>query len=179
MRALILVDIQNDFLPGGRLAVSRGDEVIAVANRMQKIFDRVFASQDWHPSDHKSFAVNHPGTKIGEVIPLEGLLQILWPAHCVQGTPGAELAPSLDKKKIERIFRKGTDPKIDSYSVFFDNAHRKDTGLSAFLKNEGIQEIYLMGLATDYCVKFSALDAVREGFVTYVIEDGCRGVNLV
>ena len=178
MRALILVDIQNDFLPGGALAVPHGDEVIAVANRVATTFDLVVATQDWHPRDHGSFAANHPGKKVGDVIDMHGLPQVLWPVHCVQGTAGAEFAPALDVSRVRRVFQKGTDPAIDSYSGIFDNGHRRSTGLADYLREQGVTQVFVMGLATDYCVKFTALDAVRAGLKTTLIEDGCRGVNL-
>jgi nicotinamidase/pyrazinamidase len=179
MRALILVDIQNDFLPGGALAVTRGDEVIPVANRVSPRFDLVVATQDWHPRDHGSFAANHPGKKVGEMIDLNGLPQVLWPVHCVQGTSGAAFGPALDVSRVRKVFQKGTDPAIDSYSGFFDNGHRRSTGLADYLREQGVDEVYVMGLATDYCVKFTALDAVqRAGLKATVIEDGSRGVNL-
>ncbi len=177
-KALILTDIQNDFLPGGALAVPEGDAVIPVANRLQSAFRLVLATQDWHPPDHLSFAVNHPGKKEYEQIDLYGLEQTLWPAHCVQGTSGAAFSVKLKQAKIAKIFQKGTDPTIDSYSGFFDNGHRKATGMGDWLKAHGIEQIYLCGLATDYCVKFSALDAVRLGFRTFIIPDACRGINL-
>jgi len=177
MDALILVDIQNDFLPGGALAVHRGDEVIPVAQRLIPKFNMVVATQDWHPTNHGSFAVNHPGRKIGESIDLNGLPQILWPAHCVQGSHGAEFAVGLDIKKA-RVFQKGTDPQIDSYSGFFDNGHRKATGLGNFLKEQHVTRVIVMGLATDYCVKFTALDARAQGLETTVITEGCRAVAL-
>jgi nicotinamidase/pyrazinamidase len=177
-RALVLVDLQNDFCPGGALAVDRGDEVIDLANRLERHFDLVVATQDWHPPDHKGFADNHPGGKPYDVIDLDGLDQVLWPVHCVQETPGAELHPRLDRERITKVFPKGTDREIDSYSGFHDNGRRKATGLGDWLRGEGVDTVYVMGLATDYCVKFTALDAHREGFTTYVVEDGCRGVNL-
>ncbi len=177
-KALILVDLQNDFLPGGALAVPHGDEVIQVANLLQLHFDRVVATQDWHPDDHGSFAANHPGKSPGELIEFSGQPQILWPAHCVQGSPGAELAPGLERPKIEKVFFKGIDREVDSYSAFFDNAAQRSTGLAEYLRDTGVSEVYVMGLATDYCVQFSAIDAARLGFVTYAVEDGCRGVDL-
>jgi nicotinamidase/pyrazinamidase len=178
MKALILVDMQNDFLPGGALAVPDGDAVIPVANRLQAKFPLVAATQDWHPANHGSFAANHPGKKVFEQIELNGLPQTLWPVHCVQGTFGAELAPGLQRERIAKIFPKGTDAGIDSYSGLFDNGHRKSTGLGEWLKASGVTEVFLCGLATDYCVKFTALDAAQLGFKTYVIEDASRGVNL-
>ena len=178
MNALILVDLQNDFLPGGALAVPRGDEVIPLADELQRRFDLVVATKDWHPRDHGSFAANHPGKKPGDRIMLDGIEQILWPVHCVQNTPGAEFAPSFDTTRIAHIFHKGTERNIDSYSTFFDNAHRRHTGLAHYLRERGIKEIYLMGLALDYCVKYSTLDARHLGLNTYVIVDGCRGIEL-
>ena len=179
MKALILVDIQNDFIPGGALAVPHGDEVIPVANRLQKHFDLVVATQDWHPANHGSFAANHTGKNPGDVIDLNGLVQVLWPVHCVQNTTGADFVPGLDTGRITKVFQKGTDPELDSYSGFFDNGSRNATGLGDYLTEQGTRDVYLMGLATDYCVKFSALDAARLGFITYLIRDGCRGVELV
>ena len=178
MKALILVDIQNDFVPGGALAVPQGDAVAPVCNRLQRSFELVVATQDWHPADHQSFAANHPGRKVGDVIELDGLKQVLWPVHCVQNTPGAAFVSSLDSGRIARVFRKGTDPRIDSYSGFFDNGHRKATGLADYLKANGVTELYVAGLATDYCVKFTALDARELGFNTYVVVDASRGINL-
>jgi nicotinamidase/pyrazinamidase len=178
MKALILTDIQNDFLPGGALAVPHGDEVIPVANKLQELFPLVVATQDWHPSNHGSFAANHPGKKLFEQATLNGLPQTLWPVHCIQESKGAEFAPGLNQEKIAKIFQKGTDPQIDSYSGLFDNGHRKSTGLSEWLKGQGVTEVFICGLATDYCVKFTALDAVRFGFATHFIEDASRGVNL-
>jgi nicotinamidase/pyrazinamidase len=178
MKALIIVDVQNDFLPGGPLAVRNGDEVIPVANRLSARLDLVVATQDWHPPDHGSFAANHPGKRPGEVIDLNGIEQILWPVHCVQDTPGAAFAGAFDTSRVECVFHKGTDPGIDSYSTFFDNARRKSTGLADYLRERGVRSVYLLGLATDYCVKFSALDAVELSFETFVIEDGCRAVEL-
>lgn len=178
MKALILVDIQNDFLPGGALAVPRGDEVIPVANKVQRAFDLVVATQDWHPATHGSFAACHPGRIPGELITLGGQPQVLWPTHCVQRTHGAAFAATLDVTRVEKIFPKGTDPKIDSYSGFFDNGHRKATGLGDFLRDRGVTAVYVLGLATDYCVKATALDAKQLGFATYLVTDGCRGVEL-
>ena len=178
MKALILVDIQNDFLPGGALAVPCGNEVIPLANQVQAKFSLVVATQDWHPPNHASFAANHPGRRIGEQIEIDGLPQILWPVHCVQNTRGAEFAADLQRDRIVRVFQKGTDPRIDSYSGFFDNDHRQATGLGDFLQAQRVTDVYVLGLATDYCVKFTALDAVQLGFRTFLIEDACRGVHL-
>lgn len=178
MKALILTDIQNDFLPGGALAVPRGDEVVPVANEVQAKFPLVVATQDWHPADHGSFASQHAGKKPGEMGELAGLPQVFWPDHCVQGTPGAAFAPGLDLSRVARVFPKGTDRTIDSYSGFFDNAYRKATGLGDYLRAQGVKDVYVMGLATDYCVKATALDARKLGFSTTLILDGCRGVEL-
>lgn len=177
MKALILVDIQNDFLPGGTLAVPNGNEVVPVANQLIPKFDLVVATQDWHPANHGSFASQH-SAEIGDVMDLNGLDQIMWPDHCVQGTAGAEFASELIMTDSVRVFPKGTDPTIDSYSGFFDNGKRRATGLGDFLKSAGIDHVIVLGLATDYCVKFTALDAVDLGFRTTLVEDGCRGVNL-
>lgn len=178
MNALILVDLQNDFVPGGALPVPEGDVVVEPANRLQPLFDLVVATQDWHPPDHGSFAANYSGKQPGDVIDLKGLPQILWPVHCVQNTHGAALLEGLHKDRIDRVFQKGTDPGLDSYSGFFDNGHRKSTGLGEYLKERGVDEVYILGLATDYCVKFTALDARRLGFRTFLVEDACRGVEL-
>jgi len=178
MRALILVDLQYDFCPGGALAVSRGDETVEIANRLLPHFSTVVATQDWHPADHESFATQHPGRRPGDTIELGGLTQVLWPPHCVQGTRGAELHAGLPRSKITEVFPKGTDRAIDSYSGFFDNGHRKPTGLAEWLRERWISRLYVMGLATDYCVKATALDARELGFDTWVIEDGCRAVEL-
>lgn len=175
---MTLVDLQYDFMPGGALGVAQGDQVVPIANRVQGFFDLVLATQDWHPPDHSSFAQNHPGHEIGQVIDIDGISQVLWPVHCVQNTRGADLVSTLETSRITRTFYKGTNPAIDSYSVFFDNGHRQSTGLGDYLKEMGVEAVYLMGLATDYCVKYSVLDARRLGFHTTVIEDGCRAVQL-
>src|ERR1041385_3760588 len=178
MKALILVDIQNDFLPGGALAVPDGDAVIPVANKLQSAFPLVVATQDWHPTNHGSFAPSHPGKKPFDQIELNGLPQTLWPVHCVQGTRGAELAVELNRGRVAKIFPKGTDVGIDSYSGLFDNGHRRSTGLGEWLKAQAVTEVFVCGLATDYCVKFTALDAAKMDFKTHLIEDASRGVNL-
>ena len=175
--ALILVDIQNDFMPGGALAVPNGSDVIAVANGLMPHYDRVVATQDWHPKDHQSFASQHQGRQPGTMIDLHGLPQVLWPDHCVQDSKGAEFVTSLNTEDIH-VFQKGTDPKVDSYSGFFDNGKTHATGLGDWLKSGGIEEVHVMGVATDYCVKFTALDAIALGFKTVLITDGVRGVNL-
>lgn len=177
MNALLLIDIQNDFLPGGSLAVAGGDQIIPVVNAVQQKFERVVATQDWHPQSHKSFASAHRGKNVFEQVELAGLPQTLWPDHCVQGTPGAELSPAVDWNSTEAIFRKGTNPEIDSYSGFYDNGHRKATGLAAYLKGHGVRTIYLAGLAADYCVYFTAKDALAEGFNVVLIEDATRAID--
>jgi len=177
-KALVLVDIQNDFCPGGALEVPKGDEVVEVANSMQAYFSQVVATQDWHPADHGSFAANHEAKQPGDVIDLHGITQVLWPMHCVQGSRGAEFVESLSTGRIRKVFRKGQDVRVDSYSGFYDNGKTNPSGLSHYLRNLGVAELYILGLATDYCVKYTALDAVAEGFDCYVIEDGCRGVEL-
>lgn len=178
MEALIIVDIQNDFIPGGTLAVPGGDEVITVVNHLQTKFKLIAATRDWHPPDHGSFAANHRGKCPGDSIELEGLQQMLWPVHCVQNTPGANFAPGLNRERWAKIFQKGTDSKIDSYSGFYDNSHRLETGLGDYLRHNGVSTVFVVGLATDYCVKFTVLDAQALGFSTYLVRDGCRGVNL-
>ena len=176
-KALLIIDIQNDFLPGGALAVPDGDQTIDVANRRMAQYDLVVATQDWHPAGHGSFASQH-GRAIGDQIDLNGIPQILWPDHCIQGTRGAEFAAELNVGGIDEIVQKGTDPAIDSYSGFFDNGHKKDTGLHALLQNNGVTAVDIVGLATDYCVRFSAIDAIDLGYVTRIITDGVRGVDL-
>jgi nicotinamidase/pyrazinamidase len=178
MRALILVDLQYDFMPGGALAVPRGDETVAIANRLLPYFSTVAATQDWHPATHGSFAANHPGRREYDVIEVGGVQQVLWPTHCVQDTHGAELHASLDRARITEVFRKGTDPAIDSYSGFFDNGKRKATGLAEWLRERWISQLYIMGLATDYCVQATAHDARSLGFDVRLIEDGCRAVEV-
>ena len=178
MNALLLVDIQNDFVPGGALAVPEGDQVVPVANRLMDAFKLVAATQDWHPPDHGSFASQHTGRRIGDVVELNGIEQILWPDHCIQDSPGADFAAGLDTGRIDRVIQKGTDPGIDSYSGFFDNGRRRATALNDVLRSAGVTRVYLMGLATDYCVKFTALDARKQGFETYLVEEGVRGVEL-
>ncbi|HGG57867.1 MAG TPA: bifunctional nicotinamidase/pyrazinamidase [Nannocystis exedens] len=178
MRALIVVDLQNDFMPGGALAVADGDAVVAVANRLMPLFEQVVATQDWHPADHGSFAAQHRGKSPGQLVELDGLQQVLWPTHCVQGSEGAAFHRQLDVAAIDRVFTKGEDPRVDSYSGFFDNGRRRATGLADYLRDVGVDEIYVLGLATDYCVKFTALDAQSLGFRTVLVADGCRAVNL-
>ena len=178
MHALLLIDIQNDFLPGGALAVPGGDEVIPIVNALMPRFEMIVATQDWHPANHGSFAANHPGRSVFESIDLHSLPQTLWPVHCVQNTGGALFAPVLETRRIARVCPKGTDAQIDSYSGFFDNGHRGDTGLAAWLREQGVTDLTLCGLATDYCVKFTALDALECGFKVNVHLPACRGVDL-
>lgn len=177
-RALILVDLQNDFIREGALAVPAGEEVIPIANRLIPHFEVVVATQDWHPANHQSFAANQAGLTVGECFQLHGLPQIAWPVHCVQGTEGANFAADLNLRGLHHIVRKGDAPEIDSYSGFFDNGGRRATGLEQYLREANVSDVFIMGLATDYCVKYTALDAMRLGFTTYLIENGCRGVDL-
>lgn len=177
MRALIIVDIQYDFTKGGSLEVPEGDEVIPVVNKLQDHFDLVVATQDWHPKEHKSFASNNPGKKVFEKIMLQGLEQVLWPDHCIQGSGGAALHEQLSSNRIECIFRKGMDPEIDSYSGFYDNGYRKSTGMTGYLRDRKVTSVFVCGLAADYCVLFTARDAIREGFKTYYIQDATRAIT--
>lgn len=177
-QALVLVDIQNDFLPGGALAVPEGDAIIPVANRLMEQFACVVATQDWHPVDHGSFAVNHPGRSVYETIDLNGLPQTLWPVHCVQDSYGAQFAPMLNVTRITEVFRKGIRPDVDSYSGFHDNGRRYSTGLAQWLRNRHITDLTVCGLATNYCVKFTVLDAIAEGFNVTVALTACRGIDI-
>lgn len=176
MTCLLLIDLQLDFLPGGSLAVPEGDTILPLINKLQPYFNLVVATQDWHPAGHRSFASAHPGQALFSEITWQGLPQRLWPDHCVQGSSGAALHPALGLNQVEAIFRKGTDPDLDSYSAFFDNGHRRATGLSAYLRARGVTEVFVAGLAADYCVYFSAKDARSEGFAVTVIEDATRGI---
>ncbi|WP_410015261.1 bifunctional nicotinamidase/pyrazinamidase [Sodalis sp. C49] len=179
--ALLLIDLQNDFCPGGALAVAEGDAVISVANQAMAFCRRsgfpVAASLDWHPRQHGSFAVN-AGARVGDTGMLDGLSQVWWPVHCVQDTPGAQLHPQLHQQWIDKKILKGRQPEIDSYSAFFDNGHRQQTELDDWLRALDITHLTVMGLATDYCVKFTVLDALSLGYRTDVLTEGCRGVNL-
>ncbi|MFG0291462.1 MAG: bifunctional nicotinamidase/pyrazinamidase [Rhodopirellula sp. JB044] len=178
MNALILVDLQNDFLPGGALGVPGGDELIPIANRLQRSFDKVVATKDWHPPNHCSFASQHPGHEVGDVVEVNGLSQVLWPDHCIENTPGSEFPSSLNTERIEKVIHKGTDPQRDSYSGFFDNGNRVPTGLGRYLHQQDVDEVHVMGLATDYCVRATAIDAARLGFDTYLVENACHGVEI-
>ena len=177
MKTLVIIDVQNDFIPGGSLAVPGGDQIVALINKLQEEFDLVIATQDWHPRDHSSFAANHPGKNEFEKIELHGQEQVLWPVHCVQNSDGAKFHPELKSSKIETIFRKGTSKEIDSYSGFYDNAHLKSTGLAGYLKEKGADELYFCGLAAEYCVYFSVMDALKEGFSATLIEDATRPLD--
>ena len=177
MKTLIIVDAQNDFMPGGALEVQQGDQILPVINRIQNNFDLIVATQDWHPANHKSFAINHPGKKEFDTIDLNGLEQKLWPPHCIQGTPGAEFHPRLNTNAVEAIFRKGMDENIDSYSGFYDNGHKKSTGLAGYLKEKGCKQLYFGGLAADICVYFTLLDALKEGFEAFLIKDATVPLN--
>ena len=177
MKAHIIVDIQNDFMTGGNLAVPGGEDIVGLVNSLQGRFELVVATQDWHPPDHKSFASNHAEKKPFDKIMLGGLPQVLWPDHCVQGTPGAAFHPALELNHVECIFRKGMDPMIDSYSGFFDNGRKKSTGLAGYLKERMVEKVYVCGLAADYCVYYTAKDALQSGFTTYFIEDATRPID--
>ncbi len=177
MKALIIADIQYDFLPGGALGVPGGDKIIPIVNALQKQFELVVATQDWHPVGHRSFASAHEGKKVMETTMLGDTEQILWPDHCVQGTQGAQFAKEMSLNDVEVIFRKGMDKEIDSYSAFYDNEHKKSTGLSDFLKGKGVKEVYVSGLAGDFCVAYTALDALKEGFDTYLVEDATKPID--
>ncbi len=177
-RALIVVDIQNDFCPGGALAVADGDAIVPLVNRLIAEFDHVALTQDWHPAGHSSFASSHPGRQPFEAIDMPYGPQTLWPDHCVQGTKGAQFHPGLDWTKAQLVIRKGFRAGIDSYSAFFENDHATPTGLAGYLRERGISDLTFVGLATDFCVAYSALDAVRAGFSATVRLDACRGIDL-
>lgn len=172
MNALLIIDIQNDFLPGGALEVPKGDKIIPVVNELQYHFELVVATQDWHPQNHKSFASNHKDKKPFDIIELNGLQQTLWPNHCVQGSYGASFPDALNTNKAEAIFRKGTNAEIDSYSGFYDNGHLKSTCLADYLRGKKVSRVYITGLCADICVYYTALDSLNEGFETYIIKDG-------
>jgi nicotinamidase/pyrazinamidase len=177
MKALVIADVQNDFMPGGSLAVPQGNMIVPVINRLQKYFDLVVATQDWHPQNHNSFASNHRNKKPFEKIEIHGINDTLWPDHCVQGSEGAGFHPDLEMNKIAAIFRKGMDPEVDSYSGFYDNDHQISTGLSGYLKEKEITEIYFCGLAADICVYYSIKDSLKEGFSAILIEDASRPLS--
>ena len=177
-KALVILDVQNDFVPGGALPVPKGDEVVPVINKLIPDFKIVVATKDWHPPKHCSFASTHPGKKPGDRVDLEEMSQALWPDHCVQGSEGADFAKGLDSSKIEKTFEKGVNPRIDSYSGFYDNNFGRATGLEDYLKEKGVAEVHLVGLATDFTVKFTALDCVKAGFKTVLHRNGCRPLDV-
>ena len=177
MRALLIIDVQNDFLPGGALAVPGGDEIIPLINNIQSRFNLVVATQDWHPAGHKSFASSHNHKQPFDVINWMGHEQVLWPDHCIQGTEGAACATALNMNMVAAIFRKGMSPEIDSYSGFYDNGHQRSTGLSDYLRGMQVSEVFIAGLAGDFCVYFTAKDALLEGFKTFIIEDATRSIS--
>jgi nicotinamidase/pyrazinamidase len=176
-RALIVIDVQRDFCPGGALAVPEGDRLVPVVNRLMPVFPVVVATQDWHPANHISFASNHAGAKAFEVIDLQGLSQTLWPDHCISGTPGAELHPDLELREVDLILRKGSRSELDSYSAFFENDRRTPTGLAGYLRERGVRSVCLTGLAADVCVYYTAVDAVALGFAVSLVEDATRGLD--
>lgn len=176
--ALLMIDVQNDFCEGGALAVAEGSAVVPVINRMQGDFPLVVATQDWHPADHASFAANHDGADPFSTTEMSYGTQVLWPTHCVQGSEGAAFHPDLAMDAVSLIIRKGSDPAIDSYSAFFENDRTTPTGLAGYLRDKGVSEVTLAGLATDFCVAYSALDARRLGFGASVALDGCRAIDL-
>ncbi|EZP25888.1 bifunctional nicotinamidase/pyrazinamidase [Pseudomonas sp. RIT288] len=176
--ALLVIDVQNDFTPGGQLAVPEGDLIVPLINRLSGLFKQVIIAQDWHPSGHASFASSHPGRKPYEVIQLPYGEQTLWPDHCVQGTAGAEFHPELNLPHAQLIIRKGCNPDIDSYSAFLEADRRTTTGLAGYLKERGIDTVYMVGLALDFCVMFSALDARAAGFNAFVVLDACRAIDM-
>ena len=175
---LLVVDVQNDFCPGGNLAVPRGDEVVPVINALARRFQHVVLTQDWHPSGHQSFASSHSGRKAYETIEVAYGPQILWPDHCVQGTRGAEFRSDLDIPHAALLIRKGFRPHIDSYSAFYENDRKTPTGLAGYLRERGLKRLFVAGLALDFCVRYSAEDARREGFDVIVVEDSCRGIEV-
>ena len=175
---LIVVDVQNDFCPGGALAVPRGDEIIPIVNRLAARFRNVVLTQDWHPHGHSSFASSHPGKRPFETIVMPYGQQILWPDHCVQSTPGAEFHPALHAPHATLIVRKGFDRAIDSYSAFYENDRKTPTGLVGYLRERGLSRVFFAGLAFDFCVRYSAEDARREGFDAFVVEDACRAIDM-
>ena len=175
---LLVIDVQNDFCDGGALAVPGGQEVVPVINRIAHAFRHVILTQDWHPRDHHSFASNHPGYHPFETIETAYGAQVLWPDHCVQGSMGAAFHPHLHPDNAELILRKGFSPDIDSYSAFNENDHITRTGLTGYLRERGLGRIFIAGLAYDYCVRYSAIDSMRAGFETYVVEDACRGIAM-
>ena len=177
MKTLVLVDIQNDFLKGGSLAVPEGEKIIKPINKIIKQYDLVIATKDWHPKNHISFASNHQDKKIGDIINVNGVDQVLWPDHCIQNSYGSDFPEQLDISKLAKVVYKGSDANIDSYSGFFDNGHFRSTGLSDYLKSKYVYKIDYVGLATDYCLKYTAIDSVSEGFKTRVLINCIKGIE--
>ncbi|SDI52154.1 bifunctional nicotinamidase/pyrazinamidase [Winogradskyella thalassocola] len=178
MKTLLIIDVQNDFIPNGSLPVPNGNQIIPVINKIQDKFDLIIGTQDWHPKDHISFASNHDEKSVFDEIEIHGQPQTLWPDHCVQGTEGAAFHPDLNTEKFEAIFRKGTDKTIDSYSAFYDNGHLKSTGLAGYLKEKRTSQLYVCGLAADICVYFSIIDALNEGFDCFFIDDASKSLDI-
>jgi len=177
MKALIIVDVQHDFLPGGSLAVAQGDDIIDVINNIQDKYDLVVATQDWHPANHESFASQHSNCKVFDTIKVNGLDQTLWPDHCIQGSQGANFSEKLKQNRIEAIFRKGTHQDVDSYSGFFDNGHIHNTGLNGYLKDRKVDEVHVCGLAADFCVFFTAMDALELGFKVAIVSKATKAID--
>lgn len=178
MKALLVVDIQNDFCPGGALAVPDGDTIVPTVNKLIDQFDTVIQTQDWHPAGHHSFASSHDGKDPYDTVEMDYGTQVLWPNHCVQGSEGAEFHPDLNTTKTQVIIRKGFRKSIDSYSTFYENDNETPTGLTGYLRDRGITDLYTVGLATDFCVKWSILDGIKEGFSMYIVEDAVKGIDL-
>lgn len=177
MKALLVVDLQYDFLPSGNLAVAHGDEIIPIINRIQNQFDLVIATQDWHPANHKSFATQHPNQNVFDLIDLNGIPQVLWPDHCVQGSKGAEFTSEWNSNKVAAVFRKGMNVEVDSYSGFYDNDQKNSTGLLGYLKDKDVTEVYVCGLAAEFCVYFSAKDANQAGIKTYFLDFATKPIS--
>lgn len=178
MKALLIVDLQNDFCPGGALEVPNGDVIVPTVNKLINVFDSVIQTQDWHPAGHSSFASSHENKETYDTIEVDYGKQVLWPDHCVQGTAGAEFHPDLNTLKTQVVIRKGFRKAIDSYSTFYENDQKTTTGLTGYLKERGITDLYTVGLATDFCVKWSVLDGIDEGFTMHVVEDAVKGIDL-
>lgn len=178
MKALLIVDIQNDFCPGGALAVPNADEILPTVNKLINTFDNIVQTQDWHPEGHSSFASSHDGKEPYDTIEMDYGTQVLWPDHCVEGSLGAEFHPELNTMKTQVTIRKGFRKSIDSYSTFYENDHKTKTGLTGFLKDRGITDLYTVGLATDFCVKWSILDGIDEGFNMHIVKDAVKGIDL-
>tara|TARA_Y100000768_G_C23975493_1_gene682835 strand:+ start:1568 stop:2158 length:591 start_codon:yes stop_codon:yes gene_type:complete len=177
MKTLLIIDLQNDFLPGGSLEVRDGDKIINPINELMESYDHIIATKDWHPENHISFASNHQGLEVGQILEINGLSQILWPDHCIQNTFGSEFPKELNQNKIDKIIYKGSDKDVDSYSGFYDNSKNAPTELRDYLKSKGIKKIDCVGLTTEYCVKFTAIDSVKEGIDTRVILKCTKGIN--